>query len=133
GSCNGLQHYSALLRDEKGGRAVNLIPSDVPQDIYKTVANKVNEILQNNAVMPPAKMDAAEGDEEALNLALDWIKWGRVNRSFVKRQVMTLPYGSERYGFREQIAEFIRGLKDDEKPEFISDGTDGRVRYDGFK
>ena len=31
GSCNGLQHYAALARDESGGRAVNLLPVDKPQ------------------------------------------------------------------------------------------------------
>jgi hypothetical protein len=31
GSCNGLQHYAALGRDEAGGRAVNLLPADAPQ------------------------------------------------------------------------------------------------------
>lgn len=31
GSCNGLQHYAALGRDEPGGRAVNLLPVDRPQ------------------------------------------------------------------------------------------------------
>jgi DNA-directed RNA polymerase len=35
GSCNGLQHYAALGRDEAGGRAVNLLPSNTPQDVYK--------------------------------------------------------------------------------------------------
>jgi DNA-directed RNA polymerase len=35
GSCNGLQHYAALGRDEAGGTAVNLVPSDTPQDVYK--------------------------------------------------------------------------------------------------
>ena len=28
GSCNGLQHYAALGLDEKGGKQVNLVPSD---------------------------------------------------------------------------------------------------------
>jgi len=31
GSCNGLQHYAALSRDEAGGRSVNLLPCDRPQ------------------------------------------------------------------------------------------------------
>lgn len=35
GSCNGLQHYAALGRDVAGGQAVNLLPSDKPQDVYK--------------------------------------------------------------------------------------------------
>ena len=35
GSCNGLQHFSAMLRDEVGGKAVNLTMTDDPQDIYE--------------------------------------------------------------------------------------------------
>lgn len=38
GSCNGLQHYAALGRDASGGKAVNLMPSDSPQDVYKVHA-----------------------------------------------------------------------------------------------
>lgn len=33
GSCSGIQHFSAMLRDERGGRAVNLLPSKEVQDI----------------------------------------------------------------------------------------------------
>uniref|UniRef100_UPI002FBEC18E DNA-directed RNA polymerase n=1 Tax=Escherichia coli TaxID=562 RepID=UPI002FBEC18E len=46
GSCSGIQHFSAMLRDEVGGLAVNLLPSETVQDIYGIVAKKVNEILQ---------------------------------------------------------------------------------------
>jgi DNA-directed RNA polymerase len=38
GSCNGLQHYAALSRDEDGGRAVNLLPGDRPADVYRCLA-----------------------------------------------------------------------------------------------
>lgn len=41
GSCNGLQHYSAMLQDPTAGAAVNLVPSDSPQDIYGVVADRV--------------------------------------------------------------------------------------------
>jgi DNA-directed RNA polymerase len=41
GSCNGLQHYAALGRDDWGGRAVNLFPADRPQDIYSGVLHHV--------------------------------------------------------------------------------------------
>ena len=34
GSCNGLQHYAALGRDVLGAASVNLIPADIPQDVY---------------------------------------------------------------------------------------------------
>ena len=40
GSCNGLQHYTALGRDLKGAVGVNLVPSEVPQDIYTTVLER---------------------------------------------------------------------------------------------
>ncbi|XP_052603218.1 DNA-directed RNA polymerase, mitochondrial isoform X3 [Peromyscus californicus insignis] len=38
GSCNGLQHYAALGRDSAGAASVNLMPSDLPQDVYREVA-----------------------------------------------------------------------------------------------
>ncbi len=41
GSCNGLQHYAALGRDAAGGAAVNLTPSDRPQDVYTDVLKLV--------------------------------------------------------------------------------------------
>jgi hypothetical protein len=49
GSCNGLQHYAALGRDEAGGRAVNLLPSDAPQDVYSGVARLVAERVAADA------------------------------------------------------------------------------------
>ena len=39
GSCNGLQHFSAVLRDPIGGAATNLVDADVPADIYQMVAD----------------------------------------------------------------------------------------------
>lgn len=41
GSCSGIQIFSAMLRDEIGGAAVNLVPADRPQDIYSLVKDKV--------------------------------------------------------------------------------------------
>jgi DNA-directed RNA polymerase len=49
GSCNGLQHYAALGRDEAGGQAVNLCPSDRPQDVYSIVLAIVKEKVQKDA------------------------------------------------------------------------------------
>ena len=42
GSCNGLQHYAALGRDQVGAESVNLTPSERPGDVYATVAALVN-------------------------------------------------------------------------------------------
>ena len=46
GSCNGLQHYAALGRDEKGAVSVNLNPSERPQDVYSTVLDIVESERQ---------------------------------------------------------------------------------------
>ena len=86
GSCNGLQHLSALLRDRTGGAAVNLTPSDKPQDIYSLVLDKTLEL-----------MDSSDDDE-----ASDWLSEG-VTRKLVKRPVMTKPYGVTNTGMRDQL------------------------------
>jgi DNA-directed RNA polymerase len=115
GSCSGIQHFSAMLRDERGGAAVNLLPSDKPQDIYQLVALEVNRLM---------RIDALEGTEDKVELVVDtktgdmvemrtlgtkalaagWMVFG-VTRKETKRAVMTLPYGSKEYGFADQILE----------------------------
>jgi DNA-directed RNA polymerase len=106
GSCNGLQNFSAMLRDPIGGRATNLVPLDTPADIYKEVADVVNEKLK-------ASKDP---------LALPWI--GFVSRKLVKRPTMTMPYGATLTGFTKQLLDEILTWKDDglELPNFEGDG-----------
>ena len=45
GSCNGLQHYAALGRDEAGGEQVNLMPRERPGDVYTGIANVLKKIV----------------------------------------------------------------------------------------
>ena len=78
GSCNGLQNFSAMLRDEVGGRATNLVPNAVMEDIYKRVAE---------AATLRMKLEP-ELDE----FMVKWLELG-IDRSVVKRAVMTTPYG----------------------------------------
>ena len=78
GSCNGLQVLSLLLKDEVGGAAVNLVPSNVPADIYSIVAARTQQKI----------IEAAKrGDEHADQ----WAELG-ITRSLIKRVVMTVPY-----------------------------------------
>ena len=86
GSCSGIQHYSAMLKDPIGASAVNLIPSDVPNDIYQVVANKAIELLK----------------EDGTKLSKEWICAG-VDRKITKRSVMTLPYGLTKFSCRKYI------------------------------
>ena len=77
GANSGLQHFSALLRDPIGARAVNLIPGERPQDIYAEVAVKA----QGSA-------DAAEDPSGKL-----WAN-GRLTRRIAKRPCMTFVYSA---------------------------------------
>lgn len=45
GSCNGLQHYAALGRDDVGAKSVNLHPYDKPSDVYSDVVELVRADL----------------------------------------------------------------------------------------
>lgn len=107
GSCNGLQHYSAMLRDPIGGAAVNLLPSEIPQDIYQVVADVTLKELE---------VQAAEGNV----LAMEWIHFG-IDRKLCKRPVMCLPYGLTRHTAREYIAERVQTVLT-ENPEKFQDG-----------
>lgn len=110
GSCSGIQHFSAMLHDEIGGRAVNLIPSESVQDIYGIVATEVNRRLEADLVSGTADtMEAAEDGSEYLkkgtkSLAKEWLDYG-VTRKVTKRPTMTLSYGAKLYGFKEQVLE----------------------------
>ena len=114
GSCNGLQHFSAMLKDEVGGAAVNLLPLDTPADIYGQVAERVKERL-HELVNDTSKFGADRnyrGEQiiapKVSTLAQAWLQFG-VDRKIVKRPVMTLPYGSRRYSHRRYIeAEIIK-------------------------
>lgn len=107
GTCSGLQHFSAILRDPIGGEAVNLVPAAKPNDIYGIVAEKVNKTID---------IDLLEGTPDAVvdgkikygtkTLAQIWRTYG-VTRKVTKRSTMTLAYGSKEFGFRDQLLEDI--------------------------
>ena len=124
GTCSGLQHFSALLRDEVGGQAVNLMPSDTVQDIYSIVASKVNKLLLKDALEGTEDSFKTNKDGEFMldregkpqvkygdkTLAQNWVNFNRIKfgqdgitRKVCKRSVMTLAYGSKQYGFKENL------------------------------
>ena len=89
GSCNGLQHFSAMLRDSVGGEAVNLKPSDKPKDIYKTVADQA---IKNLKWIAEGNEPDGEDKETRIRWAHEWLAFG-LDRKITKRPVMVLPYG----------------------------------------
>lgn len=111
GTCSGLQHYSAMLRDEIGGSAVNLVDHERPADIYQQVADKVLKIVEKDAMsgtLDEVQKEEVGGGQRVhfgtRSMAQAWLAHG-VTRKVVKRNVMTLAYGSGQYGFQEQIYE----------------------------
>lgn len=93
GSCNGLQHFSAMLRDEVGAKATNLVDCDKPEDIYGEVAK-----------VTTAKLKELAKDGNAY--AKIWLQVG-VTRKCAKRPVMTLPYGATQTSARDYIFEYV--------------------------
>jgi len=91
GTASGLQHYSAMLRDEVGAKHVNLLPLAQPSDIYSVVAEDLNNTLYEEREEP---------------LARAWMVMG-VDRKTTKRGCMTLGYGSRAFGFSEQLQQDI--------------------------
>jgi DNA-directed RNA polymerase len=102
GSCNGLQLYSLMLKDEKAGELVNLTVTDKPQDIYQVIADNVKERL---------RQDATNGKP----YAQAWLNYG-VKRSTTKRSIMTICYGSTRFSCTDFVREDLQKRKDKGEP-----------------
>ena len=111
GSCSGLQHFSAALRDPEGGSAVNLIPTDRPADIYQTVIDKTIAKVQ---------ADLTHSGEK--DIAQAWLDYG-MSRKTAKRTTMTRVYGSTLYSARAFVQEYIMDTdakRRQEDPDYIS-------------
>ncbi|XP_032381991.1 DNA-directed RNA polymerase, mitochondrial isoform X1 [Etheostoma spectabile] len=119
GSCNGLQHYAALGRDVIGATSVNLMPCDVPQDVYSGVAQQVEEFRVR---------DAKSG------LKIAQVLEGFISRKVVKQTVMTVVYGVTRYGGRLQIEKRLKEIEEFPK-EYVWDASHYLVRmvFSGLK
>lgn len=91
GSCSGIQHYAALLRDEVAGAAVNLVPSDKPGDLYADVSTEVMALLSKSREP----------------FSQEWHAWG-IDRKIVKRSVMVLPYGGTFLSNLDYVRDSVR-------------------------
>ena len=105
GSCNGIQHFSALFLDPKGAESVNLTDGEVPSDVYQIVADQALEIAKDtNSKI--AKLVVGLNEQTGRKL---------FNRKVAKRSVMTLPYGvskrSSNIYVHETVDEVLRKIK----------------------
>ncbi|XP_013393549.1 DNA-directed RNA polymerase, mitochondrial [Lingula anatina] len=119
GTCNGLQHYAALGRDQAGAKSVNLAPSPVPCDVYSDVTELVEK---------EREADAAKGNEIAKVLE------GFVSRKVIKQTVMTTVYGVTPYGAKLQILRQLTELEgfphkhDKEAAKYLAEKTFKAIR-----
>uniref|UniRef100_A0AAV1UA67 DNA-directed RNA polymerase n=1 Tax=Peronospora matthiolae TaxID=2874970 RepID=A0AAV1UA67_9STRA len=120
GSCNGLQHYAALGRDDRGGAQVNLVPAPRPSDVYTGVATQVLAKVEHDAALdvPDVKyvnsmLESASGthrtelqklQSQAHRKRCAQFLQGIITRKVVKQTVMTSVYGVTYIGARKQIS-----------------------------
>ena len=81
------------MRDEEGGKSVNLTDSDLPADIYRDVAEATTIRVQK---------DADAGNE----MAKKCLEFG-ITRKLTKRAVMIVPYSGTQHSCRAYVEEAI--------------------------
>ena len=96
GSYNGLQHYSAIGRDEYGAKLVNLSPSERPADAYTGILKEMMKSIEidakNNMQVAQRCIGSGRGQDK-----------NHIKRKTIKRPIMTQVYGVTPYGMQEQI------------------------------
>src|SRR5262249_2801678 len=91
-SNSGAQHYSMLARDRKGTELTNLIPNDVPRDLYGAV-------LDINTRRLTVLTD------EGADHARFWLTSGILDRKVFKTLTMTFLYGQGETGHGKLLLE----------------------------
>lgn len=119
GSCNGLQHMAALIRDRRLANYTNLLPGDRPRDTYAWV---------REAVEAQIGKAAAEVDNPQRLLAVWLQQHGLLDRDAAKAVVIGFSYGSDRY--KDNLKDHLESLEasgDGSKPwwEAIADAGGG--------
>eukprot|EP00485_Elphidium_margaritaceum_P011669 CAMPEP_0202689872 /NCGR_PEP_ID=MMETSP1385-20130828/5048_1 /ASSEMBLY_ACC=CAM_ASM_000861 /TAXON_ID=933848 /ORGANISM="Elphidium margaritaceum" /LENGTH=931 /DNA_ID=CAMNT_0049345083 /DNA_START=240 /DNA_END=3032 /DNA_ORIENTATION=+ len=106
GSCNGLQHYAAMLRDEKMAQFVNVANNDLYDlgrgDVYSEVNRCVQKMIAD---------DVANVKSKAHEFAK--LLQGKITRKIVKQTVMTSVYGVTEYGAKRQIKRWLLAAIED--------------------
>jgi hypothetical protein len=108
-TCNGLQHLSMMINDINLAKYVNILQSskdDIPQDVYGFMVDKVNIKIK----------ELVEKDRYEYNDLL----YINIIRKFIKRAIMTIPYGATIRGIVNQLKEkFFQFYKIvDKKPTY---------------
>lgn len=118
GTCNGLQHLTALFRDETAAPFVNLCAStleDKPRDIYAEVATRVSAHLHT--------LDAPWARRVLASVKID--------RKLCKKPVMVLPYGGTKVAIEDAVLGAILDQGDLRTPQGFCPWTECLTFVDG--
>lgn len=106
-TCSGIQFYSGVMLDKPGATAVNVI-GNTRNDIYQLVADKVNSYLEKGDYPQSIEYKDSTGKiiitstvTEARSIT------GKITRSMVKRNTMTVPYSVTMRGMSDQIWDIL--------------------------
>lgn len=94
GTCNGFQHYAALLRDDVVSPHVNLVDGECPGDLYNIIALKVREKAASSETL-------TNEDKHFVDTLVD--------RNFIKKSVISASYGA---GVDRRTEVMTKKLKD---------------------
>jgi DNA-directed RNA polymerase len=105
GTCSGLQHLAAMTRAPEGAH-VNLTDNASPSDVYQLVADAVKAMIEDDLLrtVEEGTEKEIEAADKARRYARQCLDYG-INRSLVKRNVMTFAYSSKVYGMSCQHLE----------------------------
>lgn len=100
GTCNGLQWYAALARDERGAKSVNIVPGDRPESVYLTVAEALKRMVADDLASDEVFRigSAAPRVSTLAKLAMPYC-----TIDLAKTPTMTTVYGVTDIGIRGQI------------------------------
>ena len=109
GSCNGIQHFSAMLGDSVGAQAVNMTDSPDVEDIYQQTADKVTadlrESLHTGIVRNGNTLESAS--QEQLWLIDRLLSVVTVTRKTTKKSTMVIPYGGTKRSCLTSVKDYI--------------------------
>ena len=127
-TCSGIQVYSGLMLDKKGGQAVNVVNYDNNQsiaDIYGEVATCVNRYLETQDYVPNFEYTTKDKKTHSVDFkAIGDSMAGKINRKITKRNTMTFPYNVSAFGMKDQLMDDIITSYEDTKDQFWLKGAE---------
>lgn len=111
GTCNGLQHYAAMLRDADGAEWVNMVPTDRPRSVYTKVTEHTKEMIAKDLQDDGGRIMTYVTD--AGTVSLPYSEVAEMSNAYAVRQVvkqptMTTLYGVTPTGARAQIKAWLK-------------------------